>query len=106
MQPDQRLIPRKVLRTHGTLTLESMPSLLVHTIDISPGGMSVETDRQLPAGQRCRVSFDIFLNGKKNKAAAAAKTIYSIYGSGSFKIGLQFIDIDEQSASVIEKFMK
>ncbi len=107
MKPEQRLFPRKIIRTHGSFSAQGIAPVRIQTLDLALDGMSVGVPIQLTAGQRCWVNFEIFLNGRKHNVAVAAKVIHSICGgSEGFKAGLQFIDIDEESATAIAEFLK
>jgi hypothetical protein len=106
MKPDQRIEARKLLRTHGSLTLEGAAPLVMCTTDIASTGLSISISRQLKAGQGCLVNFDLFLNGKKHSVAVVAKVNYSVCGGiDGFKAVLQFIEIDPAGAKAIAQFM-
>jgi len=102
---DQRLSPRKILRSHGVLVMNGQEPLSFNTLDIGSGGMGVELPRQLSSGQRCHVRFALIFNGRKIEVPALVKVTHCVCGRNGFKAGLQFIEIDEVSAAAIGRFM-
>ena len=105
MKPDQRLSPRKPLRTRGMLAPEGLAPLPIQLFDIAPGGVGFLSPQQLPPGHRCSINFSFMLNGQKNEVSAAARVAYCVCGADGFKVGLQFTDINEAGAAAIAKLI-
>lgn len=106
MKLDQRKTMRKVLRTNGTVALEGIAPYPIHTLDMTLVGVCIGTARQLTVGQHLQLDFNILLNGKKHHIAVLAKVIHCVCGGDDgFRAGLQFIEIDSESAAIVAKFM-
>jgi|GEM_PF-4891904 len=105
---EKRVAPRKPLRTTAILTMPGSESDKVRTIDLSTGGLCIGIPHALDIGQKCMVAFDMMHCGKKRKVNAVTRVTHCIFNSseGCFKVGLQFVDIDSDSAIAVTDFMK
>jgi len=107
MKPDQRLSPRKLFRAHGLVVPDGMTPVKFNAIDLAPGGICIGISMPLKSGQRCALNFDVVMNGKYQKVTVVAKVTYSVCGgSDGFKVGFQFVDINETGAAAIASFMQ
>lgn len=106
---ERRKSVRRLLRTTATVILNESQTFEVRTIDVSLHGMAIVA----PANPKVGVIFYIRLKvPSKAKGAenfeAKVKVVHSIYaGSESgFKIGLNFIKLKPEFASVIQKYIE
>lgn len=93
--PSRRLQPRNALRWAVTIHIAGSPERQGSTVDLSPEGLSLATDRPISPGTRC------LLRIQPPQGAAvlelAVKAVYSSYsGPGDFRIGLVFLSQDPQ----------
>lgn len=106
MKADKRLSPRKVLRRPVQVRLKDGHAFVAKTTDLAPGGACLIAPEPLPVGVMCLIGFEVPLNGRYRKVNMLAKVSYSTCcGLEGFRIGIQFIEIDETSAAVIGEFM-
>lgn len=106
MNDDQRQNERKIIRTRALLRMDGIDQFLVRTMDISTSGMGIACPHPLQSGQTGQIAFEMFFNGKNYQVATRIKVMYCIYNSqDGFKVGLQFINLEMNNASVISKYM-
>ena len=77
----------------------------VQTWDLGRDGMCLLSARPIAPGTRCRISFEIPLDGGAFAVRATAKVVYSSYSTaGEFKIGAVFLDLADDAATVLGNF--
>lgn len=107
MGVEQRQTPRKVMRVKTNFAIDGAHPMVVRSMDVGSNGMALSCPMQIPQGANCFVAFDMFFNGKTFSVATRAKVAYCIYSShDGFKVGLQFVNIDLQSATAIARFLE
>jgi hypothetical protein len=101
---NRRASPRKVIRRAATIVVgESAKE--VQTWDLGRDGMCLLSARPIAPGTRCRISFEIPLDGDVVAVNATAKVVYSSYSAaGEFKIGAVFLDLAEDVATTLGNF--
>ncbi len=77
------------------------------TLDLSLEGLSLATDLPMPPGSRYRVDIAALpCRSGPRPLRVDAKAVYSSYlGPGSFRVGMVFINPDDESASVLTDFV-
>jgi hypothetical protein len=103
-ESNRRAAPRKALRQPATAVYGDA-SRDVRTWDLGRDGMCLLSPRPIAPGTRCKLTFDVPLDGELIHVTASAKVVYSSYSAaGEFKIGAVFTDIGEDVALVLGKF--
>ena len=101
---NRRASPRKVIRRAANVVIGDV-SKEVQTWDLGRDGMCLLAARPIAPGTRCKVAFDIPLDGELIAVRATLKVVYSSYSAaGEFKIGAVFLDLDEAVATTLGKF--
>lgn|SRR5574340_419740 len=103
---EQRKTPRKNLRRPATVVMDGAVRLGAKTQDISIGGVCLLLPRHIARGQLCSVEFVIPLRGQHLGVRTTGKGAYSVcVGVEGFRVGLEFVDIDERSLAAIRAYM-
>jgi c-di-GMP-binding flagellar brake protein YcgR len=106
---ERRKSVRRILRTTATVILNESQTFEVRTIDISVHGMAIVAPANPQVGVVFYIRFKVPSKTKKaENFEAKVKVVHSIYaGSESgFKIGLYFIKLKPEFASVIQQYIE
>lgn len=76
---------------------------LGRTLDLSPGGLRVELDRDLPPGTRVQV--DLALREALVTGQAEVKSVAPAR-EGGYRLGLEFVGLDDACARRIDEFLR
>jgi hypothetical protein len=108
MMTDNRQAHRKELRVGAVLTVDSADAHhFVHTMDIGKFGMGlVGVPEQFSSGQQGLLSFDLFLDGQLQNVSVRIRIAYCIPDAGSFKTGIQFLDLASSGAALIAQYVE
>ena len=106
MFEEQRTSPRKVLKTRALVALDGLGTESGRTTDIGQDGLGMNFPDPLPVGQAGYVRFSLLFDGKPNNVTARVRTRYCIFSQGEFKVGLQFIDVDEAASVLITRYLR
>jgi hypothetical protein len=77
-------------------------SLSVRFLDISVGGVLVESSQPAKQGGRGRLRLD--LGGRPFSAEVEVRRVATAPGGAGYKIGAQFVDLSAELRQVIEDF--
>lgn len=103
-RPELRLYPRKPLTVPARLLSHDAIPRPVKILDISRGGIGLQTSEAMLANDACALAFDVELNEEARRINVWAKVAYCIPDQdGSFRIGIHFRDYDSHSRMHIEK---
>ena len=102
---NRRIALRKAFREAATIVYGGSAKP-VRTWDLGPDGMCLLSPRPIAPGIRCQVAFDLAVGDDAPvRIAVSAKVVHSSYSAaGEFKIGAVFMDLDADTARVLEKF--
>ncbi len=73
---------------------------LMVTRDVSAGGLALSAKKAYPLGSEVAVSFQLHPSGQP--ISCRGKVVYSAEGMG---MGIQFIDLSEESRQALQKFI-
>lgn len=76
------------------------------TVDISISGICIMLDTPLATGESCVIAFEAPVKGAIRKVMVSAKAVYSICSGDGFRIGLQFVQLDAASTSIINDIVR
>jgi len=76
------------------------PLRIVKVLDISAGGISFESAKPMPTGQKVEMSID---TPTKNGIAATGRVKYCIKWASGFRIGVEFVDISSTDQRSLTK---
>lgn len=101
---NRRATPRKALRQPASVVYGDT-TRAVRTWDLGRDGLCLLSAKPIAPGTRCRITFDVPVDGEPVSVTAAAKVVYSSYSAaGEFKIGAVFTDLGEELALVLGRF--
>ena len=101
---NRRASPRVAIRRPAEVMIGDVRKD-VQTWDIGREGMCLIAQRPITPGTRCRIAFDLPVNGELVAVSTAAKIVYSSYSAaGEFRIGAVFLGLDDAAATAIGAF--
>ena len=101
---NRRAFARTVIRQPATL-LVGNASVVVQTLDIGPGGLSLLAQRPIGPGTRCSIAFALPFGDAAVGVTAGIKIVYSSYVAvEQFKLGAVFIELDPAATEALERF--
>lgn len=107
MSQKPRVTRRHPVRHAATLTMTDETSHPAHTLDLSHGGISLQTASQMRLAQYCAVSFQVQLQDGAHKVLAMGQVVYSDPDDElGYKTGVQFLRLDHGSVDVIRKLLQ
>jgi hypothetical protein len=107
MTQKARTARRHAVRQPATLTMTDESRHAVQTLDLSHGGISLQTDSQIRLAQYCAVSFQVQLGETSHNVLAMGQVIYSDPDAElGYKTGVQFIRIDNDSVAVFNQLLQ
>ncbi len=96
---------RKAVRVPATLVCRDAV-WRVQTLDLGRNGVCVLAPRPFEPGSRCTVTFDVPLGNEPATVTLSLRTMYSSYSApDAFKIGGRLVDLDDQTADILGRFM-
>ena len=103
---NRRVALRKALREPATIVYGGS-SKAVRTWDLGIEGMCLLSPRPIAPGMRCQIDFDLTLGHEAPvHVAVSAKVVHSSYSAaGEFKIGAVFVELDEDIARALARFV-
>jgi hypothetical protein len=107
MSHKPRAARRREVRHPATLTMTDQSAHDAHTLDLSHGGISLQTASQIRLAQYCAVSFQVQLGEANHSILAMGQVVYSDPDAAlGFKTGVQFLRIDNGSVAVIDQLLQ
>lgn len=106
MALDLKAGTRKILRVKAMWVLDGHAPVAARTLDLGTSGVSVHVEQMVKEGAKGQISFEMFTDGKTHMISAKVAVTYCIFSSGEFKVGMQFLQLDPQTAQVLGKFMR
>ena len=76
------------------------PLKIVKVLDISAGGISFESPKQMPTGQKVELSID---TPTRDGIKAVGRVKYCIRWASSFRIGVEFVEINATDQRALTK---
>jgi hypothetical protein len=107
MSQNARVTQRTQARLPATLTLMDETVHQALTLDLSHGGVSLQTESQLRLAQYCAVTFRVVIGASSHQVLAMGQVVYCdpdpVLG---YKTGVQFLQIDADSATAIGRLLE
>lgn len=101
---EQRQSSRKPLEADGVLRVDGI-AVDIRTVDISAGGLSLRSPKQLAVGKECRLEFALPAEGATHLVAAVVQVIYCFYTTErDFKAGVEFLEVAATGMEHIRRF--
>ena len=109
MSQNARVTRRTQARLPATLTLMDETVHQALTLDLSHGGVSLQTESLLRLAQYCAVTFRVVIGESSHQVLAMGQVVYcdpdADAGQG-YKTGVQFLKIDADSATAIGRLLE
>ena len=107
MSHKPRAARRREVHHLATLTMTDESAHQAHTLDLSQGGISLQTASRIRLAQYCAVSFKVQLGADQHKVLAMGQVVYSDPDATlGYKTGVQFLHIDHGSIDVIRQLLQ
>ena len=107
MSQKNRVSRRHATRHAATLTMIDETRHAASTLDLSHGGVSLQTGSQIRLAQYCAVSFKVQLGEASHDVLAMGQVVYSDPDADlGYKTGVQFLRIDDGSVDVINQLLE
>ncbi len=106
MTKKARAARRHSVRQPAVLTMTDESRHAAHTVDLSHGGISLQTESQIRLAQYCAVTFKVQLGEIDHQVLAMGQVVYSDPDAElGFKTGVQFLRIDDASRAVFHQLL-
>ena len=100
---ERRLTPRRPMHIMADITLPDKLTIVGHTMDMSIGGLRAEVPYMLDPGQECIIELDLtHLGGPSYLKLTAEVRHCRDNGSGRMHAGMQFRNIDPETADILQ----
>lgn len=106
MDSEQRQSPRRVLKVKVLLGMAGAQPIQVWSFDIGAQGIGLRLPHPVKPGTLGRIAFDLYFDGKSNKINTQVKAVHCIFGNDEFKVGLQFVSLDQPAAAAILQYLR
>jgi len=107
MNQKARTAHRHAVRQSAVLTMTDESRHEVQTLDLSHGGISLQTGSQIRLAQYCAISFKVQLGDTDHNVLAMGQVVYSDPDAElGFKTGVQFLRIDEDSRAIFHQLLQ
>lgn len=99
---ERRTSKRKVLLTHADIELSETEMLSGHAVDISLGGAGLVSPVNLRIGQEVAIGMSLSVCGMNHRISLSGRVAYCVkMGIDNFRVGLQWIHLDDATESFI-----
>ena len=99
---ERRTTKRKVLLTHADIELSDTEMLSGHAVDISVGGAGLISPVSLKIGQEVAIGLSLAACGMDHRISLSGRVAYCVkMGIDSFRVGLQWIHLDNDTEAFI-----
>jgi hypothetical protein len=106
MTEDRRVATRRQLSGPARVLLDGGRSVAAHAHDVAAGGMAMLMAEPLAPGQACVIVFAVPSERGPRPMTASAQVRHGVPADGSsYRIGLQFTDIDGICSWAIQEFV-
>jgi len=104
LQPAERRDERRrVILKRARVELPGTTRLSVHAVDLSRDGVGLQTTMALPVGQELKIILPLEVDGESLSIELFGQVRNCRqYSETRFRIGVQFVDLDETAASLLQ----
>lgn len=105
VREEHRQSGRKPLHADGTVTVDGT-AVPMTTTNISLGGLSLRSARQLVVGKEYALNFPLALDGGARQVSVAAEAVYCFFTvEQDFRTGLKFVRLASDLENAIRQFI-
>lgn len=102
---ERRRHPRTSIRLSATVLLPDDELLYAHTIDVSRGGACLSVPKQLLVDDEVRLGLQFEAVGVKRSMLLIARVCYCLPHGDTFRAGVQFVQVSDSDAALLEKLL-
>jgi c-di-GMP-binding flagellar brake protein YcgR len=105
---ERRQFERKVVRTPALMAMPGQRPVEILTLDISVGGLGILCPTNPSPGTPCKIRMNLPVSlSERQLIDFEGKVTHSVFVSkqGSFKIGVQFVDLPADKRARIQRFV-
>jgi hypothetical protein len=103
---EQRRDRRKLIRLRADVRLPTGTILEGHTVDLSRRGVGIVSPVHLTNGQDCTISLDLTACGENVALRLVGRVCYCMESGSEYRVGLQFVQMDESTALLLSELLK
>jgi hypothetical protein len=103
---EQRKSERKIVKVKALVKMESGEGILGRTFDLGQSGVGILLDMPMKNGAQARVSIGLLVNGIVTPIHTQARVQYCIFSNGDYRIGMQFLQLDTATATMLARFLR
>jgi hypothetical protein len=103
---EQRKSERKLVKVKALVKMPGGEGIMGRTFDLATSGVGILLDVPLKNGTQVRVSIGLLVNGVVTPMHAQARVQYCIFSSGDYRIGMQFLQLDANTAIMLGRFLR
>lgn len=105
-EDERRHERRKLMRLRADVRLPGSTLLEGNMVDLSRRGAGILAPIKLELGQQCTISVDLSACGTQMALRLVGRVCYCMPSGEDFRVGLQFVQMDESTALLIEDLLK
>lgn len=105
-EEEQRRDRRKLIRLRADVRLPGNSVLEGHTVDLSSRGVGILSPVSLSHGQDCTISLDLTACGENVALRLVGRVCYCMESGTEYRVGLQFVQMDESTALLLNELLK
>lgn len=106
MQAELRQSERRVLKARCLFVTHGAQGAQGRTLDINTAGLSILLPIPIKPGAEGKLTFEMFIDGKSNIISADAKVVHCILSGSEFRIGLNFVQLNLATSTLIAKYLR
>lgn len=103
---EQRKSERKLVKVKALVKTADGDGIMGRTFDLATSGVGLLLDVPLKNGTQVRVSIGLLVNGVVTPMHAQARVQYCIFSSGAYRVGMQFLQLDANTAIMLGRFLR
>jgi hypothetical protein len=89
------------LKAKALLAMAGGQPIQVWTFDIGAQGIGLRLPHPVKPGTLGRIALDLYYDGKSNKINTQVKAVHCIFGNDEFKVGMNFVSLDEAATAAV-----
>lgn len=103
---EQRRSERKIVKVKALVKLADGEGVMGRTFDLGATGVGLLLDVPMKVGVQARVSVGLLVNGVVTPIHTQARVQYCIFSNGDYRLGMQFLQLDTATATMLARFLR
>jgi hypothetical protein len=103
---EQRKAERRIVKVKALVKVAGGEAIMGRTFDLGPSGVGLLLDVPMKQGIQARVSIGLLVNGVVTPVHTHARVQYCIFSNGDYRIGMQFLQLDTTTVTMLARFLR